>query len=116
MASRTTASGSLVFHDPEEPTMFIRSARSVRSARTVLAALAVSALALPLTTALTIAPALASHGGDGEVRTHGGCDGPAVWKLKVKPDSGRIELEAEVDSNHSGQVWHWRIKHNGSVS
>src|SRR3954463_16351526 len=100
MASRTTASGSLVFHDPEEPTMFIRSARSVRSARsarTVLAALAVSALALPVTTALTVAPALASHGGDGEVRTHGGCDGPAVWKLKVKPDSGRIELEAEVD-------------------
>jgi hypothetical protein len=89
---------------------------SARSARTVLAALTVSALALPLTTALTIAPALASHGGDGEVRTHGGCDGPAVWKLKVKPDSGRIELEAEVDSNHSGQVWRWRIKHNGSVS
>jgi hypothetical protein len=83
------------------------------SARTVLVAVTtLSALALPLTTA---APALARHGG-GEVRTHGGCDGPAVWKLKVKPDSGRIELEGEVDSFHNGQVWDWKIKHNGSVS
>jgi hypothetical protein len=82
------------------------------SARTVLAALTLAALALPLTTA----PAVASHGGGGEVRSHGGCDGPAVWKLKVKPEDGRIELEAEVDSNRSGQVWRWRIKHNGSIS
>jgi hypothetical protein len=82
------------------------------SARTVLAALTLSALALPL----TIAPAHASHGGGGEVRSHGGCDGSAVWKLKVKPDSGRIELEAEVDSNRSGQVWDWKIRHNGSRS
>jgi len=34
----------------------------------------------------------------------------------VKPDSGRIELEAEVDSNHRGQVWDWSIRHNGSIS
>jgi hypothetical protein len=82
------------------------------SVRTLLAALTLSALALPLTPV----PALASHGDGGEVRSHGGCDGPAVWKLKVKRDSGRIELEAEVDSNRAGQVWHWRIKHNGSLS
>ena len=81
--------------------------------RTALAALTLSALALPLA---SMAPASASHGGGGDVRTHGGCDGHAVWKLKAKPDNGRIELEAEVDSNHSGQVWTWRIKHNGSVS
>jgi hypothetical protein len=85
---------------------------SARSARTALAALTLSALALPLSTA----PAVASHGGGGDVRTHGGCDGPAVWKLKVKPDNGRIELEAEVDSDRSGQVWHWTIRHNGSRS
>jgi hypothetical protein len=82
------------------------------SARTLLAALTLAALALALTTA----PAVASHGGGGEVRSRGGCDGPAVWKLKVKPEDGRIELEAEVDSNRSGQVWRWRIKHNGSIS
>ena len=66
--------------------------------------------------AFSAAPALASHGGGGDVRTHGGCQGSAVWKLKVKPDSGRIEFEGEVDSNHNGQVWDWKIKHNGSLS
>lgn len=81
--------------------------------RAALAALALTTLAAPL--AVT-APALASHGGGDAVRTHGGCDGSPTWKLKVKPDDGRIELEAEVDSNRSGQVWDWTIKHNGSVS
>jgi hypothetical protein len=81
--------------------------------RTALAALTLSTLALPLA---GLAPASASHGGGGDVRTHGGCGGPAVWKLKVKPDNGRIEFEAEVDSNRTGQVWAWRIKHNGSLS
>ena len=81
--------------------------------RTALAALTLSTLALPLA---AMAPATASHGGGGAVRTHGGCGGPAVWKLKAKPDNGRIELEAQVDSNHVGQVWDWTIKHNGSTS
>jgi hypothetical protein len=81
--------------------------------RTALAALTLTALALPLA---AVAPASASHGGGNAVRTHGGCGGPAVWKLKAKPDDGRIEVEAEVDSNRSGQVWDWTIRHNGSVS
>ena len=81
--------------------------------RTALAALTLSVVALPLA---AIGPASASHGGGGGVRTHGGCGGPAVWTMKAKPDDGRIELEAEVDSNHTGQVWKWTIKHNGSVS
>jgi hypothetical protein len=80
--------------------------------KTAFAALTFTALALPL--ALT-APASASHGGDA-VRTHGGCSGSAVWKLKAKPDDGRIEVEAEVDSSHNGQVWDWRIRHDGSLS
>lgn len=89
--------------------------RSLRCSRTVLAALTtLSALALPLA---AVSPAVASGGGGGnDVRTHGSCAGPAVWKLKVKPDSGRIEFEGEVDSNHNGQTWHWRILHNGNVS
>ena len=80
--------------------------------RTAIAALTLSTLALPLA---AMAPASASHGGGG-VRTHGGCDGSAVWKLKAKADNGRIELEGEVDSNRVGQVWNWKIKHNGSLS
>jgi hypothetical protein len=80
--------------------------------RTALAALSLSALLLPLG---AVAPAHASHGGDG-ARRSGSCTGSADWKLKAKPDDGRIEVEGEVDSNHNGQVWHWRIRHNGSVS
>jgi hypothetical protein len=81
-------------------------------ARTALAALALSTLALPLA---AMAPASASHGGGG-VRTHGGCQGPAVWRLKAKDDSGRIEIEAEIHGSQSGQRWHWVLKHNGSTS
>jgi hypothetical protein len=78
--------------------------------RTALAALTLSALALPLA---AMAPATASHGDRAGVRTHGGCDGPAVWTMKAKPSNGKIEVEAEVDSNRVGQVWDWTIKHDG---
>ena len=81
--------------------------------RTALAALAASAITLPIGLA---APATASHGGGDAVRTSGGCSGTAHWKLKAKPDNGRIEVEGEIDSNRSGQVWSWKFKHNGSVS
>ena len=82
--------------------------------RTTLATIAVAALALPVA---FVAPASASHGGGGnDVRTSGGCSGSAHWKLKAKPDDGRIEVEGEIDSNRSGQVWHWKFKHNGSLS
>jgi hypothetical protein len=77
-----------------------------------------------LATAATIAlsagvlsPAAASHGGGGnDVRTSGHCSGSAHWKLKAKPDDGRIEVEGEIDSNVSGQRWTWKLKHDGSVS
>jgi hypothetical protein len=39
-----------------------------------------------------------------------------VWKLKVKTDDGRLEVEGEVDSNVAGQRWQWTLRHNGSVS
>jgi hypothetical protein len=81
--------------------------------RTVLAACTVAVLAFPLALA---SPASASHGGGGDVRTSGGCSGSAHWKLKAKPDDGRIEVEGEIDSNRAGQRWDWTFKHNGSVS
>ena len=78
--------------------------------RTALAALTLSTLALPLA---GIAPASASHGGGDAVRTHGGCVGPAVWKLKVKPDDGALETEFEVDQNVAGRDWRVVIRQNG---
>jgi hypothetical protein len=77
------------------------------------AALTVAALTLSVG---LVAPATASHGGGSDVRTSGPCSGSAHWKLKAKPDDGRIEVEGEIDSNRSGQVWHWTFKHNGSRS
>jgi hypothetical protein len=82
-------------------------------ARTALATLAAAALTLPVG---LVAPAGASHGGGDDIRTSGRCSGSAHWKLKAKPDNGRIEVEGEIDSNRSGQVWRWKLKHNGSLS
>jgi hypothetical protein len=90
---------------PEELDMF---------ARTKLIAVAIATLTLPVGLA---GAAFASHGGGGDdVRTSGHCSGSAHWKLKAKPDDGRIEVEGEIDSNVSGQTWAWKLKHNGSVS
>jgi len=79
-----------------------------------------AALAAMTTTALLVlgAPANASDGGgngDRVIKT-GSCSDGARWKLKVKSDDGRLEVEGEVDSNQSGQSWSWKIKDNGSVA
>ena len=78
------------------------------------------ALGAALSTALVVAlaaPAAASRGDDDDrVILTGGCSGSADWKLKVKTDDGRLEVEGEVDSNVNGQVWSWLFKHNGSVT
>lgn len=64
----------------------------------------------------TLATAVPATAGDDEKIRRGSCSGSADWKLKVKPDDGRLEFEAEVDSNVNRQTWRWRISHNGSVS
>ena len=86
------------------------------------------ALATLTTTALFAlgSPALASHGSDDDggggggdddrVIKTGSCSDGSEWKLKVKTDDGRLEVEGEVDTNQSGQTWAWRIKDNGSVA
>lgn len=74
-------------------------------------AAALSAVAL----SLTLAPAASASGGDDQVN-QGSCSAASTWKLKAGPDDGRIEVEGEVDSNVVGQIWNWRILHNGGVS
>lgn len=71
----------------------------------------VATAALVATLVLSLAPA-ASAGGREVIRT-GSCSAASDWKLKVKPDDGRIELEFEVDSNVSGQRWNVTIRQNG---
>jgi hypothetical protein len=62
---------------------------------------------------VTASPA-AAKGGGGSIAT-GKCSSGAVWKLKGKHDSGRIEMEFEVDSNVAGQTWAVRVTDNGVV-
>lgn len=49
----------------------------------------------------------------GDLVRRGSCTGTTVWKLKVGPEDGRLEVEGEVDSSRAGQIWRWRFKHNG---
>lgn len=76
--------------------------------------------ALPLAAALVgavIAAPTAAHAGDDDrVERRGSCSGSASWKIKAKPDDGRLEVEAEVDSNVAGEAWTWVLRHNGSRS
>jgi hypothetical protein len=60
----------------------------------------------------TALPALARAG---DVIRTGACSGRSDWKLKLREDNGRIELEYEVDQNRVGDVWRVRIRHNGDL-
>jgi hypothetical protein len=77
-----------------------------------IAALTISTLAL---TGLTIAPAVAGDDDGDRVERNGSCSAGTDWKIKAKADDGRIEVEAEIDSNKVGQSWSWRFKDNGTV-
>ena len=80
--------------------------------RRPLAHVLVGCALLPLA---LVAPAAAS-GDDDRVELRGSCSGRAEWKLRVRPDDGRLEVEAEVDSDRTGQRWAWKLRHNGSVT
>lgn len=77
------------------------------------ARLAAAALVAGLLPVLAAGTANAS---DDDVIRRGSCSSGAVWKIKAKPDDNRIEVEAEIDTNKAGQLWTWRLRHNGSVS
>jgi hypothetical protein len=75
-----------------------------------LVATTLMALALPLTAVGT------AHASSDDVVRRGSCSGSTHWKIKAKPDDGRIEVEAEIDSNRNGQTWRWVLRHDGGVS
>lgn len=81
-----------------------------RNHRTTLAAVLVALTAAPV---LLAVPAFAN---DDDVIRRGSCSGSTDWKVKASPEDGRIEVEAEIDSNQNGQTWRWRLRHNGSLS
>ena len=73
------------------------------------------ALAVPVLALASLVPAAVGHDDDDEIRRTGSCTAGSDWKIKAKSDDGRIEVEAEIDSNRVGQTWRWRFKHNGTV-
>jgi DUF4097 and DUF4098 domain-containing protein YvlB len=68
-------------------------------------------------TILAVTPAAfagsAKHGNG--VQKQGKCTASSTWKLKAKPDNGRLEVEFEVDQNVNGDTWNVRLKDNGMV-
>jgi hypothetical protein len=65
---------------------------------------------------LTLVVAAPADAGGREVLRRGSCSGATDWKIKAKDEDGRIEVEAEVDSNRNGQTWRWKLRHDGSVT
>jgi hypothetical protein len=57
--------------------------------------------------------ALAHGDDDHERRVTGSCSAATDWKLKVKKDDGRLEVELEIDANRSGQRWAVNMSDNG---
>lgn len=80
--------------------------------KTTLITTIAALLAVPV---LAVGPSAHASGGDDEVRRSGSCSGSTHWKIKAKPDDGRIEVEAEVDSNRAGQTWRWKLRQDGDL-
>lgn len=86
------------------------------AARTSVRSAGALVLAAALGAGLAGAANASNASGDDRVIRTGSCSGSTDWKIKAKEDDGRIEVEAEIDSNRAGQTWRWRLTHNGSVS
>ena len=74
-----------------------------------------AAAALLVATVLPVVGVGAAHASDDDVIRRGSCSGSTDWKIKAGPDDGRMEVEAEVDSNRVGQTWRWVLRHEGEV-
>lgn len=70
------------------------------------AALAVAAFVL------LAAPSSLAKSGPRIIET-GPCSGSSDWKLKVKPEDRRLEVEFEVDQNVNGDKWRVVLRRNG---
>jgi hypothetical protein len=82
----------------------------MRPTRHIAIAAAAGLVALPGT------PAVGKNGNDNRVIKTGSCTDGSRWKLKVKPDDGRLEVEFEVDQNRNGVRWNVTVRRNGAAA
>ena len=107
--------------DPATRTMGVVDATVVRhhrgefhrGDRTKLVRIGIAAATLALGVGALSTGAASASGGGSAVERRGLCSSGATWKLKAKPDNGRIDVEFEVDSDRVGQTWSVRIADNG---
>jgi len=76
----------------------------------------IAILAAAATAALPASSAFARGGNDDRVIRTGHCSDGSTWKLKVKPDDGRLEAELEVDQNRNGVRWDVVLRSGGKVA
>jgi hypothetical protein len=67
-----------------------------------------------LVATLLVGAAPATFAKEGDVIREGACSGRSDWKLKLSRESGRIEVEFEVDQNKVGRRWRVTLKKNGN--
>jgi hypothetical protein len=66
-------------------------------------------------TLFAAAPAAMAQGGGGaRAVKQGPCSASADWKLSVKPDNGRLQVEFEVEHAKPGSTWSVRMTDNGT--
>jgi hypothetical protein len=65
-------------------------------------------------TLFAAAPAAMAKGGGGGVTRQGSCSAAADWKLSVKPEDGRLQVEFEVEHAKPGSTWSVRMADNGT--
>ena len=83
--------------------------------RSIALLAACGAVALPASSAAAKGPGSGGGGSDSRVIRTGSCSDGSTWKLKVKPDDGRLEVEFEVDQNRSGVRWNVSLRRGRSV-
>jgi hypothetical protein len=81
----------------------------IKASRT--AALSTSALVA----AMLVAAPMSASAKEGDLIRRGSCTASSNWKLKLSPENGRIEVEAEIDQNRNGQKWNVTLKRDGNV-
>jgi hypothetical protein len=84
------------------------------SSNRVTRLIATSGLASAILVGALAAPAATfAKGGGTVIRATGTCSGLSHATLKAKHDSGRIEVEFEVDQNRNNRLWTVRLADNG---